>query len=151
MSERLTKRQFEVLEKLYNKGVEVKVHTVDKDQKEISKELGITKQALNNHLCQLKENGYIRTGRGFIDITNPGLEILGKKGGEALIFIKVNPKKRNKVYEQIKENIGTAFRATGELNLILKLERDKLGQTLSKLSEIKGIEETKTHIVLKEL
>lgn len=151
MSERLTKRQFEVLQKLHNKGKEVKVHTVDKDQKEISEEFGITRQALSNHLRQLKENGYIRTGRGFIDITNSGLEILGKKGGEAMIFIKANPPKRNEVYDQVREITGSAFRVTGELDLILEVDRDKLEEILSKLSEIKGIEETKTHIILKEL
>ena len=151
MSERLTKRQFEVLQKLHNKGKEVKVHTVDKDQKEISEEFGITRQALSNHLRQLKENGYIRTGRGFIDITNFGLEILGKKGGEAMIFVKVNPPERNDVYDQVKEITGTAFRVTGELDLILEVDRDQLEEILSKLSEIKGIEETQTHIILKEL
>ena len=151
MSERLTKRQFEVLEKLYKKGEEVKVHTVDKDQKEISEEFGITRQALSNHLRQLKEDGYIRTGRGFIDITNTGLEILGKKGGEAVIFVKASPPKRNEVYDQVKKVTDTAFRVTGDLDLILEVDRDKLEDVLSSLSEIKGIEETKTHIILKEL
>ncbi len=151
MPERLTKRQFEILEKLYEKGQEIKVYTVQRDQKEISEEFGITRQALSNHLRELKESGYIRTGRGFIDVTRKGLSILGKKGGEALIFVKAKPTKRNEAYDDIRDLPGTASRVTGELDLIMEVDRDSLEDVLSQLSEIEGVKETETHIILKEL
>ncbi len=151
MDDRLTKRQYEILEKLYGKGSEIKVQTVQKDQKEISEEFGITRQALSNHLRKLKESSYIRTGRGFIDVTNKGLEALGKKGGEAMIFVKAHPPKRNEVYEAVRELPGTASRVTGELDLIMEVDRDTLEDVLSKLSKVEGIQETSTHIILKEI
>ncbi len=151
MDDRLTKRQYEILEKLYGKGSEIKVHTLEKDQKEISEEFGITRQALSNHLRKLKESGYIRTGRGFIDVTNKGLDALGKKGGEAMIFVKAKPPKRNEVYDAVRNLPGTASRVTGDLDLIMEVERDVLEDVLSKLSKIEGLEETSTHIILKEI
>lgn len=149
--ERLTNRQYEVLEKIFNNSEEVKVHTIEKDQKEISEEFGITRQALSNHLRKLKDNGYIRTGRGFIDITEQGLGILGTTGGEALILVKATPTKRNKVYEEVSKMHATSLRTTGNMDLIIEVDRNNLEEILNKLSTIEGVEETKTHIILKKI
>ena len=76
----LTSRQFELLEKFYEEGKTIEVRTVKKSQDEIASELGITRQALATHLRTLKVLGFIRTGFGFIDLTEKALKLLGEKG-----------------------------------------------------------------------
>jgi len=76
----LTPRQIELLEKFYKKAEAIEIRTVKKTQDEIAKELGISQQAFNNHLKVLKKLGFIRTGRGFIDLTEKALKLLGEKG-----------------------------------------------------------------------
>ncbi len=151
MDERLTKRQFEILEKLNREGREFKAHTVEMDQGEISEEFGITRQALSNHLRELKEKEFIRTGRGFIDLTERGRKILGKKEGEVLIMVEVEPNKRSEAYEKLADLSGSTFRTTGQSDVIVKIERDDLESTLNRISRIGGVKETSSHVILKKL
>ncbi len=81
-------RQLKLLRKLYEEGKTIEVHTVEKTQDELSKELGITRQALSNHLKVLKELGYIRTGRGFIDLTEKALSSWVRRKGMSLSSLK---------------------------------------------------------------
>ena len=72
----LTSKQIELLKKFYKEGKTIEVRTVKKTQDEIASELGITRQALAIHLKSLKELGFIRTGRGFVDLTEKALKLL---------------------------------------------------------------------------
>jgi predicted transcriptional regulator len=75
--EPLTKRSIQLLKTLFEKGKSTNTYTLRVKQDELSAQLGVSRQALNVHLRKLKNRGYIRTGRGFIDVTEKGLAALG--------------------------------------------------------------------------
>jgi DNA-binding MarR family transcriptional regulator len=82
----LTDRQLQLLKLLYNISNSTKVFTVKRTQGELARELNLTRQALNVHLRRLREENLIRTGRGFIDLTERALQILGVGVSEAFVF-----------------------------------------------------------------
>ena len=88
---------------LYEQGKLVTTYTLEMKQNELAKELEISRQALNVHLRKLRDLGYIRTGRGFIDVTEEGLKALGVSVNPAFIFVKVSPLKRGEAYRRIME------------------------------------------------
>ncbi|AMM53121.1 Lrp/AsnC family transcriptional regulator [Pyrococcus kukulkanii] len=145
----LTNRQVELLRKLYREGKTIEVHTVEKTQDELAEELGITRQALSNHLKVLKELGYIRTGRGFIDLTEKALELLGEKRGDVFIFVKIEPTKRKHVYDAIKKlRVKKIYRVTGDIDLIIEADKSRLDEILEEIAALDGVKETVTHVVL---
>jgi DNA-binding Lrp family transcriptional regulator len=148
----LTTRQIELLRKLYKEGKTIEVHTVEKTQDELAEELGITRQALSNHLKVLKELNYIRTGRGFIDLTEKALELLGEKKGDVFIFVKIEPTKRKDVYESIRKlKVKRIYRVTGDIDLIVEADKTKLDEILEEVASLEGVRETITHVVLETL
>jgi DNA-binding Lrp family transcriptional regulator len=154
MSDRstLTSRQVRLLKKLYGEGKTIEVHTVEKTQDELAQELGITRQALSNHLKVLKELGYIRTGRGFIDLTDKALDLLGEKKGDVFVFVRIEPTKRKKVYDSVKNlNIKRIYRVTGDIDLIIEADKTKLDEILEEIASLDGVRETITHVVLEVL
>ena len=122
--EPLTKRSVQLLRKLYEKGQSTSTYTLRVKQDELSDQLGISRQALNVHLRKLKNRGYIRTGRGFIDVTDKGLNALGVSTTPAFILIKVSPIKRIQVYDKIKEiavnDRGIKFGNKTQFRILLK-------------------------------
>jgi len=148
----LTSRQIELLEKFYKEGKTIEVHTVEKTQDEIASELGITRQALNIQLKALKELGYIRTGRGFIDLTEEALKFLGEKEGDVFILVKIEPVKRREVYESIKKlKVKWACRVTGDVDLIIMGDKVRLDEVLDEVASLDGVKETRAYIVLEAL
>ncbi|MDI3475342.1 MAG: hypothetical protein PWQ95_1070 [Thermococcaceae archaeon] len=148
----LTPRQVKLLRKLYEESRPIEVHTVEKTQDELANELGITRQALSNHLKILKEMGYIRTGRGFIDLTEKALEALGEKKGDVFVFVRIEPTKRKHVYESIKKmNIKRIYRVTGDIDLIIEADKTNLDEILEEIASLDGVKETITHVVLEVL
>jgi len=148
----LTDRQIQILKKLILNGKLTTVHTTYKAQSEISKELNITRQALSTHLKKLKELGYIRTGRGFIDVTEKGLSAVGEFEVSAFVLIKVNPHERENAYRKIIEAGATRlFRVTGEIDLIAEVDRNRLNSFLKRVSQIDGIISTEAHVILEKL
>ena len=146
---KVTSRQMDLLRKLYQEGKTIEVHTVEKTQDEIADELGITRQALSNHLKTLKELGYIRTGRGFIDLTDKALEFLGEKRGDVFIFVRIEPTKRKQVYESIRKlKIKRIHRVTGDIDLIVEADKTRLDEILEEVASLDGVRETITHVVL---
>jgi len=150
---KLTSKQIELLRKLYNDGKPIEVHTVEKSQEELAKELKVTRQALSFHLKTLKEMGYIRTGRGFIDLTKKALEFLENgKNNKAFIFVKIDPTKRKQVYEKIKGlNSIRAYRVTGNIDMVIEVDRTKFEEILDKISSIDGVKETVTHLIIESI
>ena len=145
----LTERQIQILRKLYENGRSMQVCSVYKTQSSLAKDMGITRQGLSNHLRKLRDNGFIRTGRGFIDLTSKALSALGESDIDAFVFMKVFPQKRVKAYEQIrKAGASRLFRVTGTVDIIAQVTQSKLDKFLKKVSERDGVEETNAHIVL---
>jgi DNA-binding Lrp family transcriptional regulator len=150
--ETLTRRPIQLLKSLYEKGRFSSTCTLNVKQEELAKQLGISRQALNVHLRKLRNIGYIRTGRGFIDITEKGLNALGIFSNPTFILVKVSPLKRIQAYEKVKElSVQRAFRIAGDVDALLIVEREKLDETLKKLSSIEGIQDTKSYITIETI
>jgi DNA-binding Lrp family transcriptional regulator len=147
--EPLTKRSIQLLKTLYEKGRSTSTYTLRVKQDELSNQLGISRQALNVHLRKLKIRGYIRTGRGFIDVTDKGLDALGVSSTPAFVLLKISPMKRIHVYEQIHQlAISRAFRIAGEVDALIMVERENLDDVLKKLYNIDGIEDTRSYVTI---
>jgi len=150
--EPLTKRSVQLLRNLYEKARFTTTYTLSAKQDELSAQLGISRQAYNVHLRKLKNRGYIRTGRGFIDITEKGLSALGISSTPAFILIKVLPAKRVQVYDKITEiGVWQAFRIAGEVDSLIVVEREKLDEILKKLCDIDGVQETRSYVTIETL
>jgi len=146
---KITDRQYDLIKMFSEEGIIKRVCTIRTTHKQLSDRLNVSRQALSIHLKRLKKEGLIRTGRGFIDLTDKALEFLEQKGGEAYITIKVNPKKRKEIYEKIK---ATEFirlcRVAGDSDIIVLVDRGKLDKALTTINKIEGVHETSTHVVL---
>ena len=150
--EPLTKRSVQLLRTLYEKGRSTSTYTLSVKQDELSTQLGISRQALNMHLRRLKNRGYIRTGRGFIDVTDKGLTALGFSTTPAFILIKVSPIKRIQVYNKIKDvAVSQAFRIAGEVDALLIVERENLEYILKKLCVLDGIQDTRSYVTIETI
>jgi len=149
MSETPTKRSLQLLRMLYEKGKASNTFTLHIKQDALATQLGISRQALNVHLRKLRDLNCIRTGRGFIDVTEKGLNMLGMSSTPAFILIRVSPVKRIHVYEKIRElTVQRAFRITGDFDALLLVEREKLDEVLKKLYAIEGIQDTRSYVTI---
>jgi len=145
----LTERQIELLRLLFSMSTSTNVFTAKKGQGELAKEIGLTRQALNIHLRRLREERMIRTGRGFIDLTEKGLQALGVGTAEAFVFMKIQPSKREHVYEKIRKLPAlSVFRVTGEIDLIAQVPQSQLDGFLESVSNIDGVISTSSHVVI---
>lgn len=150
--EPLTKRSVQLLKTLYKKGKSTSSYTLRVKQDELSQQLGISRQALNVHLRKLKNAGYIRTGRGFMDVTEKGLNALGVSTAPAFILLKIEPFRRIQVYEKIKElAVNRAFRIAGEVDALIIVERENLDEVLKTLYAIEGIEDTRSYVTIETI
>jgi DNA-binding Lrp family transcriptional regulator len=137
---------------LYENGRSTTTYTLHLKQDELAKQLNISRQALNVHLRKLRDLSYIRTGRGFIDVTDRGLTALGVSSTPAFIFIKVSPLKRSNVYQKIRElAVQKAFRTAGDVDALAMVEIEKLDEILKRLSSIDGILDTKSYVTIETL
>ena len=150
--EALTRCSRQLLRLLCDKGKSTNTYTLRLKQDELARHLDISRQALNVHLRKLRDLNYIRTGRGFIDVTEEGLSALGISVTPAFIFIKVSPLKRSHVYDKIKElAVQKAFRIAGDVDALVMTEREKLDEILKRLSSIDGIQDTKSYIAIETI
>jgi DNA-binding Lrp family transcriptional regulator len=145
----LTDRQIQLLKMLYKESNSTSIFTVNKTQSELAKELNLTRQALNIHLRRLREADLIRTGRGFIDLTERALQVLGVGTTEAFVFLKIQPSKREHVYERIRKlSSSKVFRVTGEIDLVAIVPQARLDPFLEDVSGIDGVISTSSHVVI---
>jgi DNA-binding Lrp family transcriptional regulator len=137
---------------LYERGESTNTYTLRLKQDELAKQLGISRQALNVHLRKLRDLRCIRTGRGFIDVTDRGLSALGMSSTPAFILIKVSPLKRSYVYEKVKElAVQRAFRIAGDVDALAVVDRGKLDEVLKKLSSVDGVQDTKSYVTIEAI
>jgi len=137
---------------LYENGKPTTTYTLNVKQGDLAKQQNISRQALNVHLRKLRAQGYIRTGRGFIDVTEKGLAMLGVSVNPAFVFIKVSPLKRVQAYEQIaKFPVERIYRVTGDMDAIIQVGRERLDEALKRMASLEGIEDTKSYITIQTL
>ncbi len=147
-----TGKPLKLLHMLYRKGKPATTYTIKLKQSELAQQLSISRQALNVHLRKLRDGRHIRTGRGFIDVTEKGLKTLGISVDPAFVFVKVSPLRRGEAYRQVsKLPIERIFRVTGDMDAILMIEQGKLDETLKKLAAVEGIQETKSYVTIQTL
>ena len=145
----LTRRSMQLLRMLYEKGKFTNTYTLRVKQDELARQLGISRQALNIHLRKLRDLNYIRTGRGFIDVTERGVSALGISLTPAFVLVKVSPLKRMYAYEEFKElTVQRAFRIAGDVDALLIVDREKLDAVLKRLSSIDGVQDTKSYVTI---
>ena len=145
-------RALRLLRMLYEQGEAATTYTVKVKQSELAEQLGISRQALNVHLRKLRGFGCIRTGRGFIDITEKGLRVLGIFVNPAFIFIKISPLRREEAYQKMLESPAQrVFRVAGDMDAVLVVEREKLDEALRKLALVEGVQDTKSYITIQTL
>ncbi len=148
----LTGRPVRLLRMLYEKGKPITIYTLRVKQNDFAAQLGISRQALNVHLRKLRDQGHIRTGRGFIDVTEKGLNLLGLSANPAFVFLKISPLKRKEAYERIFQfPIQRVFRVAGDMDAILVIEREKLDEALKGLASVDGVLDTRTYIAIQTL
>jgi DNA-binding Lrp family transcriptional regulator len=137
---------------LYEQGRPATTYTLEMKQNELAKQLNISRQALNVHLRKLRDGGFIRTGRGFIDVTEKGLNMLGISSNLAFVFVKVSPLKRVGVYKTIVTlPIQRVFRVVGDMDALLVVEREKLDEALKGLASVNGIQDTRSYVTIQTL
>jgi DNA-binding Lrp family transcriptional regulator len=147
-----TGRAFHLLYILYKQGRPATTYTLEVKQSELAKQLNISRQALNVHLRKLRDKGCIRTGRGFIDVTEKGLNMLGISANPAFVFVKVSPLKRVGVYQTIVTlPIQQVFRVVGDMDAILVVEQEKLDEALKNLASVDGIQDTRSYVTIQTL
>lgn len=148
----ITGRPVRLLRMLYDKGKPITTYTLRIKQNELAAQLGISRQALNVHLRKLRDQGHIRTGRGFIDVTEKGITLLGMSANPAFVFLKISPLKRKEAYEKIfKFPIQRVFRVAGDMDAILLIERDRLDDALKMLANVEGVLDTRTYMAIQTL
>jgi len=145
-------KPLKLLRMLYEEGKPITTYTLNMKQGDLAKQLNISRQALNVHLRKLRSQGHIRTGRGFIDVSEKGLAVLGVSVDPAFVFIKVSPLKRIQVYEQVaKLPVERIYRVTGDMDAIIQVEREKLDEALKKIGSLEGIGDTRSYITIQTL
>ena len=145
-------KPLKLLRMLYEEGKPTTTYTLNMKQGDLAKQLNISRQALNVHLRKLRSQGHIRTGRGFIDVSEKGLAVLGVSVNPAFVFIKVSPLKRVQVYEQIaKFPVERIYRVTGDMDAIIQVGREKLDEALKKIGSLEGIGDTRSYITIQTL
>jgi DNA-binding Lrp family transcriptional regulator len=137
---------------LYETGKVVTVYTLHVKQNDLAARLGISRQALNVHLRKLRDQGFIRTGRGFIDVTEKGLGLLGISANPAFVFLKISPLKRKEAYDRIFQfPIQRVYRIAGDMDAILVIEHEKVDEALKMLASVEGVLDTRTYIAIQTL
>lgn len=142
-------RPLRLLRMLMEQGKPATTYTLEVKQNELAKRLEISRQALNVHLRKLRDLELIRTGRGFIDVTEKGLNALGVSANPAFVFVKVSPLKRVEAYQKIADfSVQRIYRLAGDMDAVLVVEREKLEEALRKLASVEGIQDTKSYITI---
>ncbi|HVP41294.1 MAG TPA: Lrp/AsnC family transcriptional regulator [Candidatus Krumholzibacteriaceae bacterium] len=148
----LSGRPLRLLRMLLEKSRPVTFYTLHIKQSELARQLQISRQALNVHLRKLRDLGYIRTGRGFIDITEEGLSLLGISTNPAFVFLKVSPLKRTEAYKKMSEMpVQRIFRVAGDMDVVVTVQRDKLDEALQRLGAVDGVQDTRSYITIQVL
>lgn len=145
----LTEKQLGILRRLYDESRSIKVHTTRGNQDELARELGISRQALSTHLKTLKDKGMLRTGRGFLDLTDRALKEIGKTSEEAFVMVKVEPNRREEVTEKVKTlGFERLYRVTGDMDLVAVVDVESLKDFLDQVAGIPGVINTSSHVVI---
>ncbi len=81
-----------------------------------------------------------------------GLPLLGKTGQPTFVFTRISPGKRESAYREISRlSTKSIHRVTGDMDLVIVVEREKLDNILRAISSIEGVEETRSYVTIEAL
>jgi DNA-binding MarR family transcriptional regulator len=150
--ERLTKKTLKILRFLCDSGCPTTVLTAGVSQPDLAKKLHVTRQALSVHISRLAEAGFIRVGRGFINVTEEGLKASGYHHSPVILIVRVAPQNHRDAYDRIKRiHASEIFRVAGDADFALLLEHRDLDKVLQDLYAIPGVLDTKSLIATETL
>jgi len=121
------------------------------NQVELAQRLRISRQALAIHLKRLRELGLVQVGRGFINVTTEGLAAVGYNSNPVIVIVRIAPKNRMAALAKVKSLSSIeVFRVTGDYDVVFIVEQDSLDRTLTELSQIEGVLETKSLVTIEK-
>jgi DNA-binding Lrp family transcriptional regulator len=148
-SRSITRKSSQLLEMLLQNGNRRTVCTFTSTQAELAQKLKITRQALSVHFRRLRSLGLIQVGRGFINVTEDGMEAMGHNTNPVVLMVRVHPQNRLEAFARIRElPVASILRVTGDWDLVLMTEQEHLDHILSALSRVEGVQETKSLVTI---
>lgn len=140
-----TAKSLQILRLLSGSGHRRIVYNVSVGQTDLARKLNMTRQALNLHFKKLKESGFVQIGRGFVNVTEDGLKAAGYRKDPVIVTVSILPQRRSEAIERINRLPAIEiFRVTGDADVVLIVEQDRLDHVLELLSEIEGVIETRS-------
>lgn len=119
---------------------------------DLARDLKVTRQALSIHFKRLREAGLIQVGRGFINVTEEGSKATGFNSNPVIVTVRISPQKRLEVFGRLRSLPAVqVFRVTGDVDVVLVVEQEKLDRVLSTLSAIDGVLETKSLVTIETM
>jgi len=148
----LTQKSLNVLRLLSEGGDRRTVYSLQVKQCDIASRLHLTRQALSIHFRRLRELGLIQVGRGFINVTNEGLEALGRNPNPVVMAVRIPCKKRSETIQRIKQiPANQILRVAGDYDVVMVVEQHRMDEVLAMLSEIDGNLEVKSLVPIETL
>ncbi len=148
----LTRKSSQLLKMLWENGNRKTVYSFYGKQTEIARKWHVTRQALSIHFKRLRESGLVETGRGFVNVTEEGLRAIGYNSNPVIVMVRVSPQKRLAALAMIRTLPAVqVFRVTGDVDVVLILEQDKLDQSLATLAATDGVLETKSLVSIEAI
>jgi DNA-binding Lrp family transcriptional regulator len=128
------------------------VYSFYSNQTDLAREFNVTRQALSIHVKRLRELGMVQVGRGFVNVTESGLKAAGYNTNPVIVTVRLSPQKRLEIFKRISDLPAVEmFRVTGEMDIVLVVEQEKLDQVLGTLDQIDGVLETKSLVSIETL
>lgn len=134
---------------LLEKGNQRVVCTFNSSQGDLARKLNITRQALSVHFRRLRGLGLIQVGRGFINVTQDGIKVMGHNTNPVVLMVRVHPQNRLEAFGRVRElPVTSILRVTGDWDLVLMTGQENLDQISAALSRIEGVQETRALVTI---
>jgi DNA-binding MarR family transcriptional regulator len=135
----LSKRQEEILKFLEKRSKKKVVYAADVSFDEVSKIFNMTRQGMTKHFQTLKKNGFVRVGRGFVDLCEKGKRYT--EAHDTLFYIlEVSLEKKSEIIAAIR-NLKFRKGEIGEEGneLFLQIDPEYASDFLKYLEAFEGI------------
>lgn len=140
-----TLKSLQILKLLLQNGSKKTVYSLPIGQAELARKLQISRQTLSLHFKKLRESDLIQVGRGFINVTEEGLKAVGYRREPVIVNVRILPQKRSEAIQKINElPVIEVFIVTGDVDVVLIVEQERLDRILEALSRIDGVVEIRS-------
>jgi len=148
----LTRKTFQLLRMLMENGNRKTVYSYSSNQRDLARVFNVTRQALSIHVKRLRELGMVQVGRGFVNVTESGLRAAGYNTNPVIVTVRLSPQKRLEIFKRISDLPAVEiFRVTGEMDIVLVVEQEKLDEVLGALDQTDGVLETKSLVSIETM